>query len=1033
MTRINRSRVAALSLLASALAAGPLVASEPPGPVAPALQEKVAERGTLPVIVELRVQDRHPEDRNHPEWARERQERVAEVQTRVLDQLPRYAGDRASDNPAVKRFAFTPGMGLIVTPEELEILAAHPDVKRVIEDKPVPPHLNESRPLIGLDSAGTVSGYTGQGTAVAILDTGVDTDHAAFAGKIVAEACYSTNYSAEGVSSLCPGGATSSTSTGAGNDCDTSISGCGHGTHVAGIAAGNGGTVEGVAKDASVVAIQVFSKIDNEEACGDLPSPCVLTYTTDYVQGLEFVYQHNQAHNIVSANMSLGGGRYYSSCDADSSSTTYIASLLKQSGVAVVASSGNDGFTDSMGSPSCISDIISVGSTTKQDIVSDFSNSADMLDLLAPGSAIRSSVPGNSTDIYYGTSMASPHVAGAWAVLRQAMPDAGVDDILAALKQTGQPITDTRAGADNRVKPRIQVDSALVALGGGGPPEEQNTLMVGVFGQGQVVSNPEGINCGDGGSSCSASYDQSTTVTLAATAASGYVFDSWMGDCSGSAATCTLTMGADRTAYANFTSSGSPSPISDNTEFVKQQYRDFLGREADASGLAHWADELKEGRVTRAELVQYFMASDEFQGEVAPLVRLYFAYFNRYPDYDGLMYWLDQLKGSDPAGIQIIGGTEAPDGAWPWQVSLLRSAYLDHGIDREDTHFCGGSLISDQWVVTAAHCTEDQSPADITVLAGSNSLASGGQTVTVAEIHDHPSYDEYTTDNDISLLKLSAPITASKTSNIKFVADSQASSLTAPGITATVTGWGNMSTTSVVYPVNLMQVNVPVLSEDDCKTNYGSQITDNMFCAGYLEGGKDSCQGDSGGPLVVPDGEGWRLAGVVSWGVGCAQPGYPGVYARVSNYVDWAEDISGLNLTDGGGGGDTTLVDVSNAFAASTEFQETYGPLDDGAFVNLVYQNVLGRAPDASGYNHWMTQLAAGMSRGQLMLQFSESAEYKQLSANPVEVTMIYVGLLRRSPDQGGYDHWVDALDNGGSSLGLIDEFITSDEYAARF
>ncbi|MGC9457623.1 MAG: trypsin-like serine protease [Halothiobacillaceae bacterium] len=569
------------------------------------------------------------------------------------------------------------------------------------------------------------------------------------------------------------------------------------------------------------------------------------------------------------------------------------------------------------------------------------------------------------------------------------------------------------------------------------PPTTTYALSVQVSGTGTVTSNPTGIDCG---STCSASFDSGTSVVLTATASSGYSFSGWSGDCAGTSSTCQLEMSAARSAQANFVAAGDPTPITDDREFVKQQYRDFLNRDPaqDPNGVDYWYNLLASGQYSRAQIVKQFFDSNEFQGNIAPVARLYFAYFGRVPDYDGLMYWVNQVSGAATGEMtgEIIGGTEAPDGAYPWQVSLMSSDYLNAGYDRDSAHFCGGSLISDQWVVTAAHCTEGQTPSAITILAGSNSLASGGQTVTVAEIHDHPNYDSNTVNNDISLLKLSEPVTASKTQSIKFVPGSQAGTLTAPGVMATVSGWGNTSTTGSEYPVNLMQVNVPVLSESDCKTNYGAQITDNMLCAGYMEGQRDSCQGDSGGPLVVQDGDAWRLAGVVSWGNGCAQPGYPGVYAKVSNYVSWAEGVSGLDLTDGGTEPQpepSPLQKVSDAFAGSAEFQATYGQLSDGDFVNLVYQNVLGRAPDTAGYNHWLAQLAGGMTRGQLMLQFSESAEYKAVSANRVEVTMIYVGLLRRSPDQSGYEYWVNTLDSGGSSLGLIDGFITSGEYAARF
>jgi hypothetical protein len=218
------------------------------------------------------------------------------------------------------------------------------------------------------------------------------------------------------------------------------------------------------------------------------------------------------------------------------------------------------------------------------------------------------------------------------------------------------------------------------------------------------------------------------------------------------------------------------TPLDDTTEFVKQVYRDFLSREADAGGLAYWVGEIEAGRKTRAQLVESYINSAEFGEKVSPVTRLYFAYFNRIPDYSGLMYW-------------------------------------------------------------------------------------------------------------------------------------------------------------------------------------------------------------------------------------------------VGRYKDGAE-----------------LITISNAFAGSGEFVTTYGSLSNSAFVTLVYQNVLGREPNASGLTYWAGELDAGnRTRGQVMIGFSESAENKTIMESKIYVTMTYIGLLRRSPDQDGYNYWVSQMDGGRSGLGLINGFLNSNEYAARF
>jgi hypothetical protein len=129
-----------------------------------------------------------------------------------------------------------------------------------------------------------------------------------------------------------------------------------------------------------------------------------------------------------------------------------------------------------------------------------------------------------------------------------------------------------------------------------------------------------------------------------------------------------------------------------------------------------------------------------------------------------------------------------------------------------------------------------------------------------------------------------------------------------------------------------------------------------------------------------------------------------------------------------------SLHDISNFFAASPEFTSTYGSLTNAQFVTLVYDNVLGREPDQAGFDFWLNQLEANaMTRGQVMLAFSESAEYRATSFNMVYVTMTYAGMLRRAPDQGGFDFWVNYLATGNSGLALINGFIGAPEYRARF
>jgi len=241
----------------------------------------------------------------------------------------------------------------------------------------------------------------------------------------------------------------------------------------------------------------------------------------------------------------------------------------------------------------------------------------------------------------------------------------------------------------------------------------------------------------------------------------------------------------------------------------------------------------------------------------------------------------------DPDGQRIVGGVEARPGSHPWIVSLGTS----------NSHFCGGTLINvgnDQQtdiVVTAAHCLADGS-SGLTVSAGAHDLyrpTSNQQTVRGVRAVIHPQYNPDTTLNDIAVVKLEKPV--------KFTAAVQPACLPASGeqvsdnAQGTVAGWGLTREGSYDTSSILLQVGVPTIGSRQCAQAYASQgikiEPSAMLCAGYGQGGKDACQGDSGGPYVIKSGQGYVLQGVVSFGVGCARPGLPGVYARVSNYIGW--------------------------------------------------------------------------------------------------------------------------------------------------
>ncbi len=350
----------------------------------------------------------------------------------------------------------------------LEELNAKPGVVSVTEDVAEKPALDQSTVKIGSDRT-FAAGKTGAGTSVAVLDTGVAVNHPFLAGRVKTELCFSDNDPVAGSSSLCPTGAAAQEGPGSADaesgPCATPGVDCSHGTHVAGIVAGNGAGLtgaprRGVAPGADIIAVQVFSKFDSEEFCAGV-APCVGSFMSSQVKALEKILALKKAGtNVAAVNLSLGGGRYATACAEDRRKP--VVDALRAAGVATVAAAGNNSFTDAVTAPGCISSAITVGATSDDDQLAAFTNRGPLVDLMAPGTSIVSSVPGGGYTPSNGTSMATPHVAGAFAVLRQTYPHLSVDQLEAMLKKDGRPITYTGA-----TTPRIQLDkSALPAVPG---------------------------------------------------------------------------------------------------------------------------------------------------------------------------------------------------------------------------------------------------------------------------------------------------------------------------------------------------------------------------------------------------------------------------------------------------------------------------------------------------------------------------------------------------------------------------------------
>jgi subtilisin family serine protease len=340
----------------------------------------------------------------------------------------------------VVRLASEPVLAKKVSEREMQQLLSSDRVEGIYVDTPMSRSLAQSKVAIGQDQISVnMSGYSG---TIAIIDDGIDRDHPFLRNNVVVdEACFSQDGD-------CHNEETMEFGPDAAMPCDHD---CDHGTHVAGIAAGGNSELTGVASGAKLLVVNVFPT-------GSYAS------TTDILLGLEWILSKQEEHGVTAVNMSLGNGtqHYPSHCDKRNPIYGYVIDKLRAEGIAVVIASGNESNPTGVSLPACLEGAISVGSLEKDGSISEFSNNYAALGIYAPGGEIVSSVNHGEYSAMSGTSMAAPQVAGAWAALSAAFPNASYDDKLAALRAAPKVI-DGRS--PNRFSaPSLRLDQAFAYL-----------------------------------------------------------------------------------------------------------------------------------------------------------------------------------------------------------------------------------------------------------------------------------------------------------------------------------------------------------------------------------------------------------------------------------------------------------------------------------------------------------------------------------------------------------------------------------------
>jgi subtilisin family serine protease len=365
---------------------------------------------------------------------------------------------------AIEPWGSGPAFSAEIDRADLDKLARDPRIRAISIDRGGEAALLESVPLIGADLV-QAQGYDGRGVTVAVLDTGIDANSPDFAGRVVEQQCFCDDLDGSG---CCPNGFSEQSGAGSARDDN------GHGTHVSGIIAGGGATApRGVAPGARIVAVKV---LDFERRFRGF---------AQIYRALEWIARTRPDVKVI--NMSFGSWSLYSPAECDTAAIALgmedVIAQLRNRGVLIAASSGNQSSTIGTTLPACMANVIGVGATydasgglqsscesalTSRDEVTCFTNSSDAIDLVAPGAAITAAARGGGFATMSGTSMAAPHVAGAIALMQQVSGGTiTASETESILKMTGRAVVDTRNGL---MFPRIDVAAAVAVTPHGPPP-----------------------------------------------------------------------------------------------------------------------------------------------------------------------------------------------------------------------------------------------------------------------------------------------------------------------------------------------------------------------------------------------------------------------------------------------------------------------------------------------------------------------------------------------------------------------------------